>query len=247
MNQNLYQAFAEVFSDHPAAPVLHLDDGTVIDYATLDAMSARYANLLLALGAETGDRVTVQCDKSVETLWLYLGTIRAGLVYHPLNNAYQENELAYFLSNAAPRIVVGDSTTLPTLKQLAAADATVIGVTALAERATAASDQFQTVTSAAADLAALLYSSGTTGVPKGIMLTHGNLASNARTLVESWGFTRDDVLLHALPIFHVHGLFVGISCVLMSGAAMVWQNGFSAAAVTAAPPRCSVMMGVPTY
>ncbi|MGB0693056.1 MAG: AMP-binding protein, partial [Pseudomonadales bacterium] len=247
MNQNLYQAFAGVFSDHLAAPVLHLDDGTVIDYATLDAMSARYANLLLALGAETGDRVTVQCDKSVETLWLYLGTIRAGLVYHPLNNAYQENELAYFLSNAAPRIVVGDNTTLPTLKQLAAADATVIGLTALAERATAASDQFQTVTSDAADLAALLYSSGTTGVPKGIMLTHGNLASNARTLVESWGFTRADVLLHALPIFHVHGLFVGISCVLMSGAAMVWQNGFSAAAVTAALPRCSVMMGVPTY
>ena len=131
----------------------------------------------------------------METLWLYLGTIRAGLVYHPLNNAYQENELAYFLSNAAPRIVVGDNTTLPTLKQLAAADATVIGLTALAERATAASDQFQTVTSDAADLAALLYSSGTTGVPKGIMLTHGNLASNARTLVESWGFTRADVLL----------------------------------------------------
>ncbi len=247
MNQNLYQAFAGVFSDHLAAPVLHLHDGTVIDYATLDAMSARYANLLLALGAETGDRVTVQCDKSVETLWLYLGTIRAGLVYHPLNNAYQENELDYFLSNAAPRIVVGDSTTLPTLKQLAAADATVISLPALAERATAASDQFQTVTSDAADLAALLYSSGTTGVPKGIMLTHGNLASNARTLVESWGFTRDDVLLHALPIFHVHGLFVGISCVLMSGAAMVWQNGFSAAAVTAALPGCSVMMGVPTY
>ena len=247
MNQNLYQAFAEVFSDHPAAPVLHLDDGTVIDYATLDAMSARYANLLLALGAETGDRVTVQCDKSVETLWLYLGTIRAGLVYHPLNNAYQENELAYFLSNAAPRIVVGDSTTLPTLKQLAAADATVIGVTALAERATAASDQFQTVTSAAADLAALLYSSGTTGVPKGIMLTHGNLASNARTLVESWGFTRDDVLLHALPVFHVHGLFVALNLALMNGGSVIMLPKFDPDAVLDAMPDSTVMMGVPTY
>ncbi|MBT4159735.1 MAG: AMP-binding protein [Gammaproteobacteria bacterium] len=247
MNENLYHRFSQSFPEDGRTPVLIDAEGVIADYHSLDTASARYANLLTGMGALKGDRVTVQVEKSVDALFLYLGCIRAGLVFHPLNTAYQEGELAYFLENAEPRIVVGDKTSIAILGKLAATDTSVITIDLLAEQSLAEQDQFETALSEKNDVAALLYSSGTTGVPKGIMLSHGNLAANAETLVSTWGFSGEDVLLHALPIYHVHGLFVGIGCVLMSGAGMYWINNYGIDQILSALPSCSVMMGVPTY
>lgn len=247
MNENLYHRFSENFPSDPSTPVVIGPDGVIADYAALDAAAARFANTLTCMGAKIGDRVTVQVEKSLSALWLYLACLRAGLVFHPLNTAYQTSELEYFLGNAEPKIVVGDGNTVPLLQEVAAKSSRVTTIDELAASAADASDSFTTVDSAADDLAALLYSSGTTGVPKGIMLSHRNLSTNSDTLVEAWGFTGEDVLLHALPIFHVHGLFVATGCVLMSGAKMYWLNGYAINQVLEAMPSCSVMMGVPTY
>jgi len=184
---------------------------------------------------------------------LNLACLRAGLVYHPLNTAYQAGELAYFLENAEPAIVVCSGDGKATIESLLPASTRALltleadGSGSLADQAADCASDHVVVERSADDLAALLYSSGTTGRPKGIMLTHQNLASNASTLVEAWGFTESDRLLHALPIFHVHGLFVGLGCVLMSGASMVWLDKFDIDQVLAALPHCTVMMGVPTY
>ena len=247
MAHNLYQRFNSNFPVDKDKPVLINNDGLIATYKHLEEKSSQFANSLKTMGATIGDRITVQVAKSTNALWLYLGCLRAGLVFHPLNTAYQASELEYFLSNADPRIVVGDKKTTPLLKTVSGANSTVIDIASLAERASHEDSEFETVKSAPGDLAALLYSSGTTGVPKGIMLSHGNLASNAETLVSAWGFTSTDILLHALPIFHVHGLFVGISCSLMSGSCMYWQNSYAVESVLNALPHCSVMMGVPTY
>ena len=234
--------------------MLQTGAGDSYSWADVARESARLANYLCTLGASPGDRVTVQVEKSPQVLCLYLACLRAGLVYHPLNTAYQASELSYFLGDARPRIVVCAGRSAALFESLAA-DAGVETVCTLeadgsGSLTTAAADcsgEFDTVTRDPGDLAALLYSSGTTGRPKGIMLTHANLASNGLSLVQIWGFTAADVLLHALPVFHVHGLFVAINCVLLSGARMVWLDKFDAAEVTAVLPRCTVMMGVPTY
>jgi malonyl-CoA/methylmalonyl-CoA synthetase len=252
-NANLYAAYAKHFPADLNQPLLTTPAGDTLSYGEADQESARIANHLIASGAAPGDRVTVQVDKSIRCLCLYLACLRAGLVYHPLNTAYQSGELAYFLENAEPAIVVCSSDAqamieplLPeTTKALLTMDSDGSG--SLAEASANCSDQHAIVARSGEDLAALLYSSGTTGRPKGIMLTHSNLASNNETLVDAWGFSADDCLLHALPIFHVHGLFVGLGCVLMSGASMVWLDKFDANTVLAALPDCTVMMGVPTY
>ncbi|MEP1470892.1 MAG: malonyl-CoA synthase [Halieaceae bacterium] len=252
-NANLYAAYAENFPANLDAALLTTADGDTLTYGEADAESARIANCLTALGAAPGDRVTVQVDKSVRCLCLYLGCLRAGLVYHPLNTAYQAGELAYFLENAEPAIVICDSAGKATIEPLVPATTKALltlnadGSGSLAEQSASSSPQHSIVERTEQDMAALLYSSGTTGRPKGIMLTHSNLASNNQTLVEAWGFSASDCLLHALPIFHVHGLFVGLGCVLMSGASMVWLDKFDAETVVKALPDCTVMMGVPTY
>ena len=252
-NANLYAAYAENFPANPDAPLLTTPDGVTLTYDAADKESARIANCLTAMGAAPGDRVTVQVEKSVRCLCLYLGCLRAGLVYHPLNTAYQAGELAYFLDNAEPVVVICDSAGQAMIEPLVPATTKALltldadGTGSLAQHAESSSSQHTIVERSQGDMAALLYSSGTTGRPKGIMLTHSNLASNARTLVEAWGFSASDCLLHALPIFHVHGLFVGLGCVLMSGASMVWLDKFEAGTVVNALPQCTVMMGVPTY
>jgi len=253
-NHNLYQLFERAFPAERASPVLQTPSGESHSYADVERESARLANYLTALGARPGDRVTVQVDKSPQVLCLYLACLRAGLVYHPLNTAYQASELTYFLGDARPRIVVCAARSAPLFESLAAGAGvqTVCtleadGSGSLSTGAAQCAGAFDTVQREPQDLAALLYSSGTTGRPKGIMLTHANLASNGLTLVRIWGFTAADVLLHALPVFHVHGLFVAINCVLLSGARMIWLDKFDAAGVAAVLPRCSVMMGVPTY
>ncbi len=230
-----------------------------VTYAEADTASARIANSLLKLGAIAGDRITVQVEKSVENLFLYLACLRAGLVYHPLNTAYTASELSYFLGNAEPTIVICGSDALATIKSvLPARGEKEMGVKAvltldadgsgnLMQGAAQASAKADIAHREGTDMAALLYSSGTTGRPKGIMLSHDNLRKNAETLVEIWGFSASDRLLHMLPIYHVHGLFVGVSCVLMSGASMEWHPGFNDKAAIAALPDCTVMMGVPTF
>ena len=253
-NANLYATFRRHFPADTDTPLLTTPEGIICTYGDADRESARFAACLADLGLQPGDRVTVQVEKSVEMLWLYLGCLRAGLVFHPLNTEYAPAELDYFLTNAEPGLVVCDPRGEATLAGLAAGLGPVPVLTlgtggdgTLMDRVTTCSADFGCAESRADDLAALLYSSGTTGRPKGIMLSHGNLASNALTLVDYWGFSADDVLLHALPIFHVHGLFVAISCVLMSGAAMRWLPGFNVDNLLAELPRSTVMMGVPTY
>ncbi|MFT5574082.1 MAG: malonyl-CoA/methylmalonyl-CoA synthetase [Cryomorphaceae bacterium] len=253
-NQNFYQAFAQQIRAKADKCLLITEDNISYSYADIDQESARLANYLSDLGASSGDRISVQVEKSPQAVCLYLACLRAGLVFHPLNPAYQAIELDYFLNNAEPSVVICDSTKLDSLRPIV--DAANIqhlltldadGTGDLIDESRNCSTEFNCVNRTADDMAALLYSSGTTGVPKGIMLTHENLASNARSLVEAWGFTSEDWLLHALPIFHVHGLFVGLGCVLMSGASMRWLAAFNSVSVVKYLPESTVLMGVPTY
>ena len=234
--------------------MIETDSGTVYSYADMEQRSARVANCLLTMGLRNGDRVTVQVEKSPAMLFLYLGVIRAGMVFHPLNTAYTKDELAFFLEDASPALVVCDPVQEPIFRELSARREIPRLLTldgdgngSLTQSVADHPKDFCTVASLGDDTAALLYSSGTTGRPKGIMLTHGNLVHNASTLKDLWGFSEGDTLLHVLPIFHVHGLFVAVGCVLMSGASMLWLPGFDVSRVIAQLPRSTVLMGVPTY
>ena len=224
--------------------------GPVVSYGEIDRMSARFAHALVEAGCRPGDRVAVQVEKHWQVLPLYLATLRAGLAYLPLNTGYQRAELAYFFGDATPRVVVCGSDRLGVVAA-SARDATVLTLDAhggeLVDRAEGKPETFETVARGPDDLAAILYTSGTTGRSKGAMLTHRNLASNALALVDAWGFTRGDVLLHALPVFHVHGLFVAIHCALLSGSRMLWLPKFDAKEVLRLLPKATVMMGVPTF
>ena len=246
MNANLYALFERHFPDGAEQPCLVVPNGPVIHYDDLAAASAQVAHALVAAGCRPGDRVAVQVDKDWRVLALYLGCLRAGLVYLPLNSGYQKAELGYFFGDAEPRVIVCTAERLGVIATLAR-EATVLTIPELFDRAAAQPTAFATLERAPDDLAAILYTSGTTGRSKGAMLTHRNLASNGLSLVEIWGFTRGDVLLHALPIYHVHGLFVAIHCALLSGSRMLWLPKFDAAEVAALLPRATVMMGVPTF
>jgi malonyl-CoA/methylmalonyl-CoA synthetase len=250
MNANLYALFESHYPDGAEQPFALLPGGGAVHYDELAAASARIAHALVAAGCRPGDRVAVQTDKHWEAVALYLASLRAGLVYLPLNTGYQRAELAYFFGDAEPRVIVCRDGAAEAIAALAPA-ATVLTLEAGGGTLLAAADgndeRFETVERSADDLAAILYTSGTTGRSKGAMLTHRNLASNALTLVEEWGFTRGDVLLHALPIYHVHGLFVAIHCVLLSGSRMLWLPKFDAAEVAALLPHATAMMGVPTF
>jgi len=253
-NANLYAHFRKHFPADLDTQLLLDADGRSVSYAAAEDDSARIANSLLQLGAEPGDRITVQVEKSIENLLLYLACLRAGLVYHPLNPAYKASELTYFLGNAEPTIVICSRASLAPMKNLLPANGVKAVLTldadgsgTLMERAAGASTEADVAQSDGKDMAALLYSSGTTGQPKGIVLSHDNLRKNAETLVNAWGFSASDRLLHMLPIYHAHGLFVGIGCVLMSGASLVWHSSFNDKAAIAALPYCTTMMGVPTF
>ncbi|HUF74386.1 MAG TPA: malonyl-CoA synthase [Gammaproteobacteria bacterium] len=251
---NLYTHFSAQFTRRSENELLRTGDGDSLTYGQVDERAARTAAALGTLGVEPGERVSVQVEKSPEALILYLACLRAGFVYHPLNAAYRAAELEYFLTNAEPAVVVCDArneVSVETLARKAGAGRVLTlnadGSGSLAELAADASANCATVPRVRDDLAALLYSSGTTGVPKGIMLTHGNLLSNTEALVSAWGFGTDDRLLHALPIFHVHGLFVAIGCALSAGASMRWLGSFRVDDVIRYLPECTVLMGVPTY
>ncbi len=248
---NLYQLLTA--NGRPAAPFLERPDGRVDSYADLDAHTARYAHALRALGVKVGDRVAVQVEKSPENLYLYLATIRAGAVFLPLNTAYTIRELDYFIADAGPALVVCDPLVEeeiaglidPMDAKVATLDAHGQGT--LTDIAESRPSTFATVQRAPTDLAAICYTSGTTGRSKGAMLTHGNLASNAATLVGLWKFTAEDVLIHALPIYHVHGLFVATNVLLMAGGSMIFRSKFDAADALSLMPRATALMGVPTF
>jgi len=253
MDANLYTALSQRFPE-PSSTVLTTPDGQHFSYADLERESARYAQVLHSLGLQPGERVSVQVEKTPANLWLYLGVLRAGLVYHPLNTAYAPDEMRFFLSNAETRLLVCDPAKLAEYEslcdevgvaQIETLDARGEGT--LSALAAAQSGEFQTIARAPNDMAALLYSSGTTGRPKGIVLSHENLCANATVLVDLWGFSQSDVLLHALPIYHVHGLFVAVHCALMSGSRLIWLPRFEVDQVVAQLPKATVMMGVPTY
>ncbi len=254
MNQNLYSLLAAHFPKNLAAPCMILPDGRVWTYGDVERASGRMANLIVALGLKPGDRVAAQVEKTPEALVLYLAAIRAGMVFLPLNPAYQRHELEYFLGDAKPGLFV----CRPPMRALAADLAARTGVPhvleldddgrgSLIEAAATHADAFATVARSTADLAAILYTSGTTGRSKGAMLSHGNLAHNARTLHAYWHFQPGDVLLHMLPTFHVHGLFVACHTTLLNGSAMFFEPKFDAARAMRLLPEATVFMGVPTY
>jgi malonyl-CoA/methylmalonyl-CoA synthetase len=251
--QNLFETYFAGSGDDLRRPLLHTPAGDTFSYADADRESARLARYLRDLGVEPGDRITVQAPKSPQVLWLYLACLRGGYIYHPLNDAYRGAELEYFIADAKPKVVV----CLPECTELFSNLARKLdcrtltldadGRGSLADESADASPEFETVACDADTVAVLLYSSGTTGNPKGAMLTHGNLTANVRTLVGAWGFTQADRLLHALPVYHAHGLFVGVGCVMASGASMIFLPKFDAAEVMRHLGDATVMMGVPTF
>jgi malonyl-CoA/methylmalonyl-CoA synthetase len=253
-NDNLYALFESRFPVDRQKPLLLVDSGAPLSYADAEAGSARYASFLAGLGLEPGDRIAVQVEKSPEALLLYLACLRAGLVYLPLNSAYQQGEIAYFLENAEPGAIVAQPASMPWLAPLAARlgirhvfslDDEGGGTLTVASRDSP--KEFAMVERAAGDLAAILYTSGTTGRSKGAMITHGNLAANALVLHKAWGFRPDDLLIHMLPLFHVHGLFVACHCVLVNGSAMRFHTKFDARRALAEFASSTVFMGVPTF
>ena len=250
MNANLYALLRDHFPEDAEQPCVLIPGGPVIHYDELDAASARIAHALGDAGCVAGDRVAAQTEKCWQSLALYLACLRAGLVYLPLNTGYQKGELAYFFSDAEPAVIVCRPDAAATIGALRP-QATVLTLDgaagSLLERAEGRPEAFEAVQRGPNDLAAIVYTSGTTGRSKGAMLSHRNLASNALTLVEQWGFTRGDVLLHALPIYHVHGLFVACHCALLSGSRLLWLPKFDVEEVRERLPLATVMMGVPTF
>ena len=253
MSANLASKIAAQIADESAVFIRH-PDGATLTYGQALARAGQFANVLARLGVEPGDRVAVQIEKSADALLLYLGCLRAGAAFLPLNTGYTGPELAYFLGDAEPRVFVVDPAAEAACDDIrrkagVAHLATLApdGAGSLAEAANGAEAGFSNVARAVDDLAAILYTSGTTGRSKGAMLTHGNLASNAEALLEYWRFTKDDVLLHALPIFHTHGLFVATNVTLLSGASMILLPGFDLDEVIRLLPRATTMMGVPTF
>jgi len=258
-NNNLFAAIRAAFPDDLSAVAIESADSATgatlkrYTWQDIDEQTARIANLLTSLALPEGSRVAVQTEKSVEALMLYLGVLRAGYVYLPLNTAYQAGEIEYFIGNAEPVVVVCSPKSLTWIKATANA-AKVTRVFTLDESgggtlidAMAKQSVTQVIAvNRADDLAAILYTSGTTGRSKGAMLTHNNLLSNALTLKDYWGWSSNDVLIHALPIFHVHGLFVASHCALLSGAKMIWFSKFDPNSVLARMPEATVFMGVPT-
>jgi len=251
---NVYTLLEAHFPPDRSTACLETPDGAVWTWADVEATSARYAGLMRERGVEAGDRVAVQVEKSPRALVLYLACLRAGAVYLPLNPAYPERELDYFLGDAEPRMVVARPEHLNAVAGLCGrhgiGEPLTLGTHedgTLVEASRSMPDTFDTVERHPGDLAALLYTSGTTGKPKGAMLTHANLFSNAQVLHEAWGFRARDVLLHMLPIFHTHGLFVACHTSLLNGSPMIFCPRFDAAEACRLLPRATVFMGVPTY
>ena len=252
-NNNLFAALRAAFPLSLDTCAVETDNGLAYSWRDLEHATAMLANLLASLKLPAGARVAVQVEKSVEAMMLYLATLRAGYVFLPLNTAYQSAEIEYFLKDAEPAVVVCSRKNFGWVSKIAfkAGAHNVFTLDddrtgSLLERAAHCSDQHTVALKQADDLAAILYTSGTTGRSKGAMLSHGNMLSNALVLKDYWGWKRGDVLIHALPIFHVHGLFVALHGALINGSKMIWLSKFDPAVVLAKLPEATVFMGVPT-
>jgi malonyl-CoA/methylmalonyl-CoA synthetase len=251
-NANLFSRLFDKL-DNPARLAIETADGQRITYGDLIAMSGRCANYLVSRGVKVGDRVAAQTEKSVAGLVLYLASVRAGAIYLPLNTAYTLNELSYFIGDAEPSLVVCDPSKAEGIAPIAAKVGAKVdtldaaGKGSLTEGAAKASADFTTAQRGNDDLAAILYTSGTTGRSKGAMLSHDNLASNSLTLVDYWRFTDKDVLIHALPIYHTHGLFVASNVTLFARGSMIFLSKFDADQIIDLMARATVLMGVPTF
>jgi len=247
--------YDQLFGVHSGkqTPFLHLPDGQIISHDAFLQIAACFANALTAAGLKPGDRLAAQVEKSPQALALYAACVQAGLIFLPLNTAYTVDELAYFIENSGARAIVCDPTRADSLSGIADQFGAKIltldadGTGSLAIAAQDAPTTYPTVTRTADDLAAFLYTSGTTGRSKGAMLTQTNLLSNARTLAEHWQFGPTDVLINALPIFHTHGLFVATNVTLVAGGAMIFLPKFNADAIIEKMPMATTMMGVPTF
>jgi malonyl-CoA/methylmalonyl-CoA synthetase len=247
--------FAALTQDAPDETLfVRSERGDGLTYGAMRERATQVAAALVVLGVKPGDRVAAQIEKSIEGLMLYLGTVAAGAIFLPLNPAYTSAELDYFIGDAEPALVVCDPARRASIAELASARAGLAietldadGRGSLRDAIDATTTRLPPVDRAADDLAAILYTSGTTGRSKGAMLTHGNLVSNARTLAALWRFTPNDVLLHALPTYHTHGLFTATNTILAAGASLLFLQKFDAATVLAALPSATAMMGVPTF
>lgn len=252
-NHNLFAALRAAFPADLDAIAIETDEGLRYSWRDLDRASAMMANLLQSLDLPAGSRIAVQVEKSVEAVMLYLATLRAGHVFLPLNTAYQSAEIEYFIGNAEPAVVVCSPKNFGWVSKIAFQAGTRNVYTlgddrtgTLLERAMQCSDTHPPAVMGEDDLAAILYTSGTTGRSKGAMLTHGNMVSNARVLKDYWGWKDGDVLIHALPIFHVHGLFVALHGALINGSRMLWMSKFDPRRAIDWMAQATVFMGVPT-
>jgi malonyl-CoA/methylmalonyl-CoA synthetase len=252
--ENIYSLFAGRFPSDRRAPFIETPAGGHYSYGDLERESARYARFLTGLGLRPGDRVAVQIEKSPAAVFLYLGCLRAGLIYLPLNPAYRTAEIEYYLDDAEPGAVICRPPDLSGMRDLAQPRGLqhiytldTDGQGSLTEACQSFGGEYDTCDVKSDDTAVLLYTSGTTGLPKGAMLTHGNLAANALALHQAWGWRPDDVLLHALPLFHIHGLFVACHCVLLNGTKMILLPKFDVPTIIRLLPKATVFMGVPTF
>jgi len=246
---NIYQLLQSRF-DAESPFTYDAKQQLIASYGDLDDASAQYANLFLSLGLVAGDRVAVQIEKSTENLFLYFGCLRAGVVFLPLNTAYQKDEIAYFLNDAEPKICIVEPEKLPTYQQLTQTPLLTLdrhGEGTAPDNRFAMPKEHSIATTDPEDTAVIVYTSGTTGAPKGAMITHGNLIDNGSVLQTAWEFQRSDTMLHSLPIFHVHGLFLGINLPVLSGCPIILLEKFDADLVLKLLPTATVFMGVPTY
>jgi len=254
MNSNIYSVLSSRFMESPAAIAIELPNGTRYTYAELDAEVARYANLLSSYGLQKGDRVALQTDKSLAVVFIYLATVRAGFVFMPINPDSKAEDAEYYIRDAKPKIFICKPSLVAFARSLiASSDLQIVhdldenGIGSITKDSSEFPVTFHTAFNAENDLAALMYTSGTTGRPKGSMLTHRNLVSNTEVLSKLWGFTGKDVLVHMLPTFHTHGLFVAIHLPLYGSGTIIFEDAFNPERLKKLLPVATVFMGVPPY
>ena len=250
-SENLFDILFEKSRNMPEKVCITTPEGRTVTYGELIDASGRYANALQSLGVQVGDRVAIQIDKSIEKLMLYLGVLRTGAVFLPLNTAYTLSELSFFIGDAEPSLIVCRESHAEDLANVSSTAKVETlhadGTGSLIDKAALQASEFETVARTKDDLAAILYTSGTTGRSKGAMISHWNLASNAKALETTWHYTENDVLIHALPIFHTHGLFVACNLTFLTGASMFFLERYDADKILELMPKATTMMGVPTF